>query len=50
MCGSRKVVAVNRDPQANIFRIADYGVVGNFEEVLPAFRKALSEIFNPGDT
>ena len=43
MQSSKKIVAVNRDPKANIFRIADYGVVGTCEEVLPAFREALAE-------
>ena len=48
MHGSRKIVAINRDPGANIFRVADYGVVGNYEEILPAFQEALSEILDPG--
>jgi electron transfer flavoprotein alpha subunit len=44
MQSSKKIVAVNRDPKANIFRIADYGVVGTCDEVLPAFREALAQI------
>jgi len=44
MYRSKRIVAINRDPKANIFRIADYGVVGPFEEVLPAFREAISEM------
>jgi electron transfer flavoprotein alpha subunit len=44
MQSSKKIVAINRDPKANIFRIADYGVVGACEEVLPAFRETLAEI------
>lgn len=44
MQGSKKIVAVNKDPKANIFRIADYGVVGNYEEVIPAFKEAVTEI------
>ena len=35
--GSKILVAVNRDPDANIFREADFGVVGDFREVLPSF-------------
>ena len=44
MQSSKKIVAINRDPNANIFRIADYGVVGNCEEVVPAFKEAITEI------
>lgn len=44
MYRSKKIVAINRDPKANIFRIADYGVVGPFEEVLPPFKEAISEM------
>lgn len=41
---SGRIVAINKDRKANIFRIADYGVVGAWEEVVPAFREALAEI------
>jgi len=44
MQSSKKIVAINRDPKANIFRIADYGVVGTCEEVVPAFKEAITEI------
>jgi len=44
MQNAKTIVAINKDPRANIFRIADYGVVGTCEEVLPAFRQALTDM------
>ena len=39
--GSRTLVAVNSDPQAAIFSIADYGIVGSVRDVVPALLSAL---------
>ena len=42
--GSKHIIAINKDPEANIFREAEFGVVGKYEEVLPAFTNKLKEL------
>ncbi len=42
--GSRTIVAINKDAEANIFREATFGVVGRFEDVLPAFTAKVREL------
>ncbi|MGQ4809412.1 Caffeyl-CoA reductase-Etf complex subunit CarE [Candidatus Entotheonellaceae bacterium PAL068K] len=50
---ARVIVAINKDREANIFRVARYGVVGDWETVLPAFMAAVRDLAlrpSPGGT
>ena len=42
--GARNIIAINKDPDANIFNEARYGVVGDWKKVVPAFEKKAKEI------
>ena len=42
--GAKVIVAINKDAEANIFREARYGVVGDWHVVLPAFMEAIRSL------
>ncbi|MFH0801604.1 MAG: electron transfer flavoprotein subunit alpha/FixB family protein [bacterium] len=44
MSSSKCIVAVNKDPEANIFKVANYGIVGDVLEVLPLLTEELNKV------
>ena len=42
--GSKVIVAINKDKEANIFSVARYGIVADYKEVLPALTSKLKEL------
>jgi electron transfer flavoprotein alpha subunit len=42
--GSKTIIAINKDPEANIFREAHFGVIGDWKQALPAFTEKVKEL------
>jgi electron transfer flavoprotein alpha subunit len=42
--GSKVIVAINKDKEANIFSVARFGIVADYKQVLPALIAKLKEL------
>ncbi|PPD58577.1 electron transfer flavoprotein subunit alpha/FixB family protein [Dehalogenimonas etheniformans] len=42
--GSKTIVAINKDTEANIFKVATYGVTGDWKKVIPSFTAKIKEL------
>jgi electron transfer flavoprotein alpha subunit len=46
---SKTIVAINKDPDANIFKVSRYGIVADYKQVMPAFIRKCRELTGKGE-
>jgi electron transfer flavoprotein alpha subunit len=42
--GAKNIVAINKDPEANVFKSARFGIVGDYRQVMPALLAAVKKL------
>jgi len=42
--GAKNIIAINKDSEANIFKVARYGVVGDYKKIMPPFTNKVKEL------
>jgi electron transfer flavoprotein alpha subunit len=46
--GSKVIAAINKTPEANIFKEADFGAIGDYREILPSFIEEIRRHLSKG--